>query len=209
MGQLSAISSSNVVTYVESNWNATFGAFVNSNESTTASPIDSYYALMTLQALGQLGNFTTHNQALLTNYIDSFYCNNTIYPDMIGGYTYSQTDPYSSIVLTDVCVSILTLIKAPLNSAQTITWLIARQSPADYGFQDIQENNQNAGSSVIASYYALQALLVLDPNILTDQMSQDIWQLSTNPWIIAAIVIGCVAGVVLLFFGIWKLKNRM
>jgi prenyltransferase beta subunit len=209
MNQLSNVTATNVVNYIKSNWNANLGAFINSNESTTPNPIDSYYAISTLILLHQLSAFTEANRVLLRAYIDSFYCNNTLYPDQVGGYTYSQDYPYSSIALTDYCVSVQLAISGKVHTDATIAWLLARQSAYDYGFQDLKETDQNVASSAIASYYALQALVTLNSNVITNQMSQDVWQLSTDPWIIAAIVIGVVAGVVLIFFAIWKLKNRM
>jgi hypothetical protein len=90
--------------------------------------------------------------------------------------------------------------------SQTVTWLLSRQNPDDNGFQDVSDISNTLHSSAVLSYFAISALNALDS---TDKMNEEAWNLSINPWILAAVIIGVVGGIIIICIVIWKFKNRM
>lgn len=207
MSRTSLINADNVSTYLMSLYSASTGGFAGSNQS-NANIIDTYYAIRTLYLLGKIYLITPDMKSAILNYTESFYCNDPNLTVHYGGYSYSKLAPLTSILLTYYCTQILKTMNGTLHQ-ETLSWILARQSPYDFGFQDISENFENQYSSAISSYYALEIILTLDQKGIEGQLEKEVWNLKADPWIVAAIVIGSVAGTILLIYGIYRLKNRL
>ena len=103
----------------------------------------------------------------------------------------------------------LKILSGPLHPKQTADWIITRQSPVDYGFQDYSEMPESTYSSAILSYYAVDTLGQLDSKYIESYLKPDMWELEVNPWYVVAIVAGVVGVLVIAGILIWKYKNRV
>ena len=197
--------------FVFSCWDETISAFSSSQEG-NPSLIDTYFAIATLTELDLLDSWNASKKEAVISYIENYYFNDTTYANHFGGYGINTGIIQSSLLYTYYATQTLKLLDAELHP-ETLTWVLARQNPTDYGFSDVSADSSNTYSSAKLSYYATKVILTFDENAFgsarTDLMSEELWQLETSPWAIAGIVIGCVFVAAGTIFGIWKYKNRI
>jgi hypothetical protein len=175
-----------------------------------STPVDTYYALKILERMDKISSLTDAQKTALIGYLESFYVNDKNLPLHYGGYSLSTKDIFSTLLMTYYCVGGLKVLGASLHTEETTAFILNRQSPQDFGFQDINEKADNSFSSAIQTYYAVESLFALNGEQGFDKVVKaDLWQLEINPWILAAIIIGSVGGVIIICIVIWKLKNQM
>jgi hypothetical protein len=116
--------------------------------------------------------------------------------------------------MTYYCVSIQNeLNSSKLNNDATLDWILSRQSPYDFGFNDVSSVSGIEYSSAKLSYYAVKSNLIFDEEAFgssnSDLMNEELWDLSTSGWLVAAIVIGSLGLAALAGYGIYRYKNRI
>ncbi len=208
----SSFNSTEIANFVISCWNSEDHAFAGSSGG-EANPIDSYFAIQTLINLEELDLFNYKEE--LSDFIDEYYCNDPVFESHYGGYSHSQNSPTSSsLMMTYYCVSIQSnLNSSKLHNETTLNWLLSRQSPYDFGFNDVSSVSGIEYSSAKLSYYAVRSILIFDDTAFgeknRDLMNEEIWDLSTSGWLIAAIVVGSLGLAALAGYGIYRYKNRI
>jgi prenyltransferase beta subunit len=196
-----------IATFVMSCWVESSAAF-SGKPGEEVNPIDSYYAVKTLERLNKLSDLNSSKQTKLDAYIETMYCGEAKYEPHFGGYTYTQLNPYSSITLTFYCLGIQKAISGTTHS-QTLTWVLSKQTSFDYGFQEYSIESETKYSSAISSYQAIEIIFALESAPLENSLAENIWELENNPWIMAAIVIGTIGGFIIICVIIYKAKNKV
>jgi len=208
----SSINSTDIATFVLSCWNSDDNAFGGSPGG-EGNPIDSYFAIQTLIKLDKLDLFNYKEE--LSDFIDTFYCDDPVFESHYGGYSHTPDSPSSSsLMMTYYCVSLQNnLNSSKLNNDTTLDWLLSRQSPYDFGFNDFSIVSGVEYSSAKLSYYAVRSILIFDEDAFgsknNDLMNEELWDLSTSGWLIAAIVVGSLGLAALAGYGIYRYKNRI
>ena len=208
----SLINSTEIASFVLSCWNSEDNAFAGSPEG-DANPIDSYFAIQTLVRLEKLNLFNYKEE--LSDFIDNFYSDDPIFESHYGGYSHTQNSPSSSsLMMTYYSVSLQnTLNSSKLHNETTLNWLLSRQSPYDFGFNDVSSVSGVAYSSAKLSYFAVRSILIFEDDAFGDRnsdlMNEELWNLSTSGWLIAAIVVGSLGLIALAGYGIYRYKNRI
>lgn len=204
--------STEIASFVISCWNEDDKAFAGSPEG-EGTPIDSYFAIQTLIRLEKLNLF--NNGEELSDFIKEFYCDDPLFESHYGGYSHTRSSPTSSsLMMTYYCVSLQnTLNSSKLNNETTLNWLLSRQSPYDFGFNDVSSDSGTEFSSAKLSYYAVKSILIFEESAFGDKsreiMNEELWDLSTSGWLIAAIVVGSLGLAALAGYGIYRYKNRI
>ena len=204
--------STEIASFVLSCWNSDDNAFAGSPGG-EGNPIDSYFAIQTLIRLEKLNLF--NNGEELSDFIDEFYCDNSVFESHYGGYSYTPNSPKSSsLMMTYYCVSLQnTLNSSKLNNETTLNWILSRQSPYDFGFNDASSDSGIEYSSAKLSYYAVKSILIFEETAFGDKnreiMNEELWDLSTSGWLIAVIVVGSLGLAALAGYGIYRYKNRI
>ncbi len=208
----SIINSTEIASFVLSCWDNEDNAFAGSPGGDT-NPIDSYFAIQALVRLEKLNLFNYEEE--LSDYIENFYCDDPIFESHNGGYSHTPNSPSSSsLMMTYYCVSLQnTLNSSKLHNETTLNWVLSRQSPYDFGFNDVSSVSGVAYSSAKLSYYAVRSILIFEDDAFGDRnsdlMNEELWNLSTSGWLIAAIVVGSLGLAALAGYGIYKYKNRI
>jgi prenyltransferase beta subunit len=205
VGNLSLVSADEVAGFIMSTWKS--NGFAGSSEG-DINPADTYYALKTLSRLGKLNLITADMNKSMNQYIDAFYCDNENYPEHYGGYSFTAQIPYSTILLTYYSIGILKFLNGSIHADETLKWLLDRQNPKRYGFQDINTDDSTRNPTISASYFAVVTIMKIEGKGTEGVLREDIWILEPNPWELAGLIIGIFAGAVLIGFAIWKYKNR-
>jgi len=204
--------STEIASFVLSCWDNEDNAFAGSPGG-DANPIDSYFAIQTLIRLDKLNLFNQKDE--LSDFIDNFYCSDPVFESHNGGYSHTPNSPSSSsLMMTYYCVSLQnTLNSSKLHNETTRNWLLSRQSPYDFGFNDYSSVSGVEYSSAKLSYYAIRSILIFEEDALGDRnsdlMNEELWNLSTSGWLIAAIVLGSLGLAALAGYGIYRYKNRI
>ena len=208
----SLINSTDIATFVLSCWNSDDNAFGGSPGG-EGNPIDSYYAIQTLIRLDKMDLFNYKEE--LSDFIDTFYCDDSVFESHYGGYSHTPNTPSSSsLMMTYYSVSLQNnLNSSKLNNETTLDWILSRQSPYDFGFNDFSIVSDVEYSSAKLSYYAVRSILIFDEDAFgssnNDLMNEELWDLSTSGWLIAAIVVGSLGLAALAGYGIYRYKNRI
>ena len=205
---LSLVNAENVSHFVVSSFSGNaFSGNPNSNQPNLA---DSFYAVKTLELLDSTSALNTTAQHLLSAYVESYYVSESAYGQHYGGYSYPESVVMSSLMLTYYSVSIQDVLGVPLHE-ETVDWVLSRQNPIDYGFSDYSPNLDNDVSSAKLSYFAVKSILVFDADAFNTGgvFVKNVWDLSTNGWIIAAIWVGILGLMVIAGIFIYKYKNRI
>jgi prenyltransferase beta subunit len=208
----SSLNSTDIASFVLSCWNSDDNAFGGSPDG-EGNPIDSYYAIQTLIKLDKMDLFNYEEE--LSEFIDTFYSDDPIFESHYGGYSHTPNSPSSSsLMMTYYCVSIQNeLNSSKLNNDATLDWILSRQSPYDFGFNDVSSVSGIEYSSAKLSYYAVKSILIFDEEAFgssnSDLMNEELWDLSTSGWLVAAIVIGSLGLAALAGYGIYRYKNRI
>ncbi|MHA1718724.1 MAG: prenyltransferase/squalene oxidase repeat-containing protein [Promethearchaeota archaeon] len=208
----STINSTEIATFILSCWDDEVNAF-SASPGGVANPIDSYFAIQTLLRLDKLDLFNQKEE--LSNYIENFYCDDPAFESHYGGYSYIADSPLSSsLMMTYYCVSLQnTLNSSKLHNETTLNWILSRQSAFDFGFGDVSSVSGSEFSSAKLSYFAVRSILIFDENAFGDKnrdiMNEELWNLSTSGWLIAAIVVGSLGLAALAGYGIYRYKNRI
>ncbi|MHA1794774.1 MAG: prenyltransferase/squalene oxidase repeat-containing protein [Promethearchaeota archaeon] len=210
-GKINETSPTNLANFVFSTWDAENSAFA-SIPGGEATIIDTYYALATLSELNSLNQLNSTQIQGISDFVESYYFGDPTQSLHYGGYGIQTGITQSSLLLTYFATHILSLLDIPLHE-ETLTWVLSRQNPTDYGFADVSSGNAELISSAKLSYYAVSTILLYDSEAFSTSrnalMNEEIWQLETNPWAITGIVIGSIATVALIIFGIYKYRNRI
>ena len=142
--------------------------------------------------------------------MESFYWDDNTIPDHYGGYSFSQIKAETSILLTYYAVEIQNLVGGTIH-AETLDWILARQSSIDYGFQDVNTFKNGGPSSAKLSYYAVEIILSYESDAFgrNGVMDEELWDLKTSGWLIAAIVLGSLGLLAGIIYGIYKYKTRI
>ena len=208
----SLINSTDIATFVLSCWNSDDNAFGGSPGG-EGTPIDSYFAIQTLARLDKLDSFNYKEE--LSDFVDTFYCNDPVFESHYGGYSHTPNSPSSSsLMMTYYCVSLQNnLNSSKLNNDTTLDWILSCQSPYDFGFNDVSSISGIEYSSAKLSYYAVRSILIFDDDAFgtrnNDLMNEELWDLSTSGWLIAALVVGSLGLAALAGYGIYRYKNRI
>ncbi len=209
--EILSISTDNVALFTMSCWDSDKNLFA-AVPNGTANLIDTFYGLKTLELLGKLDEIESADQESIKIYIDTFYCDDELYTNHFGGYSITQSDSQSSIFFTYVAVEILNMLEGDFHT-DTLTWILNRQSARDYGFQDASNSGLEGPSSAKSSYYAVEIILSLEPAAFDQRgnnvMNEELWNLKTSGWIIAAIILGVLVIIAGLIYGIYRYKNRI
>jgi len=204
--------SSDIANFIIDCWDSEKNAFAGSHGG-DANPIDSYFAIQCLIRLDQLNIFNKTEE--LSDYIENFYCDDPVFEAHNGGYSHTPNSPSSSsLMMTYYCVSLQnTLNSSKLHNETTLNWLLSRQSPYDFGFNDYSTISSLEISSAKLSYYAIRSILIFEEDAFGDRnsdlMNEELWNLSTSGWLIAAIVVGSLGLAALAGYGIYRYKNRI
>nr|QEE17410.1 Prenyltransferase and squalene oxidase repeat protein [Candidatus Prometheoarchaeum syntrophicum] len=204
--------STEIASFVLSCWDSEDNAFAGSPGG-YANPIDSYFAIQSLKRLDKLDLFNQKEE--LSDFIDEFYCDDPVFEAHNGGYSHTQNSPSSSsLMMTYYCVSLQnTLNSSKLHNETTLNWILSRQSPYDFGFNDYSSTSSIEYSSAKLSYFAIRSILIFEEDALGDRnsdlMNEELWNLSTSGWIIAGIVLICIGLAALAGYGIYRYKNRI
>ena len=88
-----------------------------------------------------------------------------------------------------------------------------RERTYDHGFNDVPSISGIEYSSAKLSYYAVRSILIFEESAFGDRskdlMNEEIWDLRTSGWLIAAIVVGSLGLAALAGYGIYRYKNRI
>lgn len=208
---LNSTMNANIASFIMSCWDDGETGFKSAPEG-QVSLVDTYMAVATLAELDLLSQLSPDQVNDITTYIEGFYFDDETYTQHYGGYGIQTGIIQSSLLYTYYCVETLDLLGSSLHE-ETLAWVLARQNPNDYGFIDVSSESANADSSAKLSYYAVRTILTFDENAFSNDnnaiMNEEIWDLSTNPWAIAGIVLGVIAILVAAGFGIYKYQNRI
>ncbi len=209
---ITSINKTEIAAFVLACWDSENNAFAGIPGG-EANPIDSYFAIQTLIRLENLNLFNYEEE--LSDFIENFYCDDPVFESHYGGYSLApDSSSSSSLMMTYYCVSIQnTLNSSKLNNETTLNWILSRQSPYDYGFNDVPSVSGIGYSSAKLSYYAVRSILIFEDSAFGDKsrdlMNEEIWDLSTSGWLIAAIVVGSLGLAALAGYGIYRYKNRI
>ncbi len=188
-------------------WDSQNGAFKGSLNG-EYSLIDSYYALKILRQLNIPINSNINSS--LNEFSASYYINESTYINHHGGYATEPSGFISSITSTYYNVAILDMLNNGITNEDTIDWLLSRQSPNDYGFQDYSESTIGKSSAKL-SFYAISTLLLLDSTTFenSDIMNEDVWEIKSNGWVTAGVWVVIIGVITIACIGIYKYKNRI
>ena len=187
------------------------GGFKGSPSPTSeVSIVDTFHALDTLNLLGNMDLVTDTMKSDLETFIESNYINESQSKPHYGGYSIASSTQ-SSLMVTYYSVAVLDLIGSETHF-ETLTWILDRQNPLDYGFSDYSDLTTGKSSAKL-SYYAVSSILILDAEAFSDKnsavMNEDKWEIESNNWIIAAIWAGSIGLVVICGLLVYKYKNRI
>ncbi|MHA1612285.1 MAG: prenyltransferase/squalene oxidase repeat-containing protein [Promethearchaeota archaeon] len=210
-GTLNETDTTAIGDFVFSCWDDTSSTFASSQEG-NPSLVDAYFAILTLIELDLFDSLNASKKEAVIEYVEDFYFNDTTYANHLGGYGIQSGIIQSSLLYTYYATQILELLDVELHQ-ETLTWVLTRQNPNDFGFIDSSPDLSDAHSSAKLSYYATKIILSFDENAFGDArtslMNEELWQLETNPWVVTGIVLGCIFAVAGIIFGVWKYKNRI
>ncbi|MHA1746225.1 MAG: prenyltransferase/squalene oxidase repeat-containing protein [Promethearchaeota archaeon] len=207
---LSLLDAELVSSFVISCWNSEEHAFAGSPNSIQSNLADSFYAISTLELLNSTSVLNITTQQFLSDYVESYYVSEPAYESHFGGYSYPESVVMSSLMLTYYSLSIQDALGGPLHE-ETVDWVLSRQNPVDYGFSDYSPNLHNVASSAKLSYFAVKSILTFDVDAFNTGgvFAKNVWDLSTNGWIIAAIWAGILGLMAIAGILIYKYKNRI
>ncbi len=173
------------------------------NQSLSSNLLNTYFVVSLLDEFWNITNLVDINQTI--SYIKSFYVNNSADIDNYGGYLPDDSTQYAMLSSSYFCVKSLSLIDpGEINKDSTISWLLTLQNFEDGGFSDNTEGDNQKKSSVIASYFAFKILKILNPSL--SSLSNDIWMVEFNYWILVIILI-CIVVVIGIIVFIWRKKR--
>lgn len=211
---LALINENEVTAFILACWDAENQGFGGSPNA-TANPIDTFHGVMGLFRMNQLATLDSEQKTGIASYLNSFYIHDTALTDHYGGYALSPLLEQSSLLMTYYCVKTLEVLDNPeMLHEQTLTWLLSRQNPNDYGFFDVPSSYTvtTFNSSAKLSYYAVNAILTFEPNAFGTRnnalMNEELWNLKTNPWAIAGIVVGSLGIIAIGILLLYRYKNR-
>lgn len=206
---LSFVDAELVSSFVMSCWNSDEYAFSGDPNSNQPNLADSFYAVKTLELLDSTSVLNTTAKSQLSTYVESYYVGESVYEQHFGGYSYPESAVMSSLMLTYYSVGIQDVIGGALHE-ETVDWVLSRQNPIDYGFSDYSLNLDNVKSSAKLSYFAVESILVFDTDAFDGGVfNENVWDLSTSGWVIAAIWVSVIGLFVIAGIFIYKYKNRI
>ncbi len=178
---------SNITEFVENLLN-TDGGFKYSPSATESSLSATYYAIQTLNYLDALTDF--QNKSLVKTYVDNFYVDDTTLTAHYGGFSHlieSET-PFTTVIATFEAVSTLYSMgfTSPDQEA-TKNWILNTQNIEDGGFAENLLSGNQQRSSTITTYYALNALNLIDPGLIV--LSEEFGDYKLRWWIVLIVVL--------------------
>ncbi|WP_371805292.1 prenyltransferase/squalene oxidase repeat-containing protein [Candidatus Lokiarchaeum ossiferum] len=199
-----------IANFLISCYDASTGAFKGSPTG-FESLIDTYFALDALNILGQMDLVDETMKTAIASYVEANYISESDNLRHYGGYSLTTTNVQSSLMATFYSVSILDLIGSETHP-ETLSWVLDRQNPLDYGFSDYSDQS-TLPSSAKLSYYAVSTIQILDSEAFSDSrsavMNEEKWEIESNGWVIAAIWIGSIGLIVVVGILVYKYKNRI
>lgn len=197
--------------FLMSCYDSSLGAFKGSPTG-LVSLIDTYFALDTLNLLGKIELIDETMKTAITSFVEANYIAESERIYHYGGYSLTSTNQQSSLLATYYSVGILDLLETNTHLEATLSWVVGRQNPADFGFSDYS-GATTVSSSAKLSYYAVSTIQILDSEAFSDSrsalMNEDRWNIESNGWVIAAIWIGSIGLIVIVGILVYKYKNRI
>ncbi len=179
------------------------------NTTLSSSILNTFYAISIFEVIYDVDDLS--GQDSTTEYLDSFYVDDEGDDDNFGGYLPDSNAENALLSSTYYCVQGISLIdKGDLkHEDETLNWVLNRQNFKDGGFVDNTYGNEQRESSLIASYFAYQTLIILDGKELSSMevkvfMLEFIWV----DWLILVIMLTFFGAAVVYGYFVWR-KRRI
>ncbi len=176
-------------------------------DPTSSSTIaNTYYAILIMDFLDDFGALISESATI--DYLNQFYVDDENDEDNYGGYLPDLINAkYALLSSTYYCLKAISLLDKDEIEDEDATseWLLDRQNFQDGGFVDQSEGYEQKFSSVISTYFALEALDLLGKE---DLLEEKVFMLEWEwyDWLIFCIIL--IALIALAIIGIYIRRKR-
>jgi len=179
------------------------------NTTLPSTILDTFYAILIFEQIYDIEDLPSEDNTI--EYLKSFYVDEESDEDNYGGYLPDDKAENALISSTYYCVKGISLIdKSELKDEdETLNWILNRQDAKDGGFTDNSDGDEQKESSVTVSYFAYQALIVLDGEELPS-LEQKVFMLEFIwvDWLIFVVILSSLGVAVIVGYIRWR-KRRI